>query len=169
MGYTTEFRGQISVSPPLNAEEIAYLKKLNDTRRMNRTQGPYFVDGDGYMGQGGPKDGDTIIDANCPPRGQPGLWCHWVPTEDGKAIYWDGGEKFYDSAEWMAYVIDHFLKPGAIAKSALPFLQANHVCNGEIEAQGEDSSDRWYLIVKNNAVATQDAVFHRVGKPRRIA
>src|SRR6478735_9098142 len=118
MGYTTEFSGQISVEPPLNAEEIAYLKRFAASRRMKRTQGPYHATDDGNFGQ---DDREGVLDYNEPPSGQPGLWCQWVPTDDGTAIEWDGGEKFYNSVEWMRYIIDHFLKPGAIAKNALPF------------------------------------------------
>ena len=147
MGYTTEFSGSISIEPPLNEDEIAYLEKFARTRRMNRKKGPYFVDGSGFAGQGHDPD---IIDCNQPPPGQPGLWCQWVP--DGDGIEWDGGEKFYDSAEWMKYIIDHFLRPGAHAASELPFLQANHTCNGVIKAQGEDIDDRWKLIVEDNEV-----------------
>jgi hypothetical protein len=153
VGYTTDFSGQINIEPPLNQEEVAYLKKFNETRRMDRENGPYFVDGSGFMGQGHDAD---VRNHNSPPKGQPGLWCQWVPTEDGTAIEWDGGEKFYSSKEWMAYLIDHFLKPGALAKDALPFLQANHVLNGVIKAQGEDMDDRWKLIVKDNIVMRVD-------------
>lgn len=152
MGYTTDFSGSIAVDPPLNAQEIQFLRKFSETRRMDRTKGPYFVDGSGFMGQDHEAD---IASYNSPPPGQPGLWCQWVPTEDGTAIEWNGAEKFYDSAEWMEYLIDHFLKPGCVAKDALPFLQANHVCNGAIKAQGEDMEDRWKLIVKANHVAVR--------------
>lgn len=148
MGYTTYFEGAVTVTPPLNAEEIAFLTKFNQTRRMHCQQGPYFVDRGGFMGQGS----EGVIDYNLPPEGQPGLWCQWRPTEDGTAIEWDGGEKFYDSPEWMKYIIEHFLAPGALAKSELPFLQANHVVNGTIEAQGEESDDRWDLVVQDNRV-----------------
>lgn len=151
MGYTTTFQGQIDIVPPLNQEEIDYLKKFSNSRRMLCDQGPYFVDRGGYCGQDA---GPDVIDYNRPPTGQPGLWCKWEPTEDGTAIEWNGAEKFYDSAEWMQYLIDHFLKPGAEAKDALPFLQANHVCIGAIKAQGEDMDDRWKLIVDNNVVTT---------------
>jgi len=147
MGYTTDFEGSVTVEPPLNEAEIAFLKKFNDTRRMNRKKGPYYVDGGGFAGQDQEED---IIDFNSPPRGQPGLWCQWVPTEDGTQLEWDGGEKFYESVKWMQYIIDHFLKPGAIAAAELPFLQANHVVTGEIFAQGEESSDKWKLVVENN-------------------
>ena len=152
MGYTTEFQGRIEIVPPLNQEEIDYLTKFNNTRRMNRRNGPYFVDGSGFMGQG--RD-DDIIDNNKPPAGQPGLWCQWVPTEDGTALVWDEGEKFYNSVEWMAYLIEHFLKPGALAMGQLPFLQG-HLLNGTIKAQGEDMDDRWKLVVTDNIVTCID-------------
>jgi hypothetical protein len=151
MGYTTEFSGQIDVVPPLDKDEIAFLKKFNQSRRMDREKGPYFVDGTDSYGQG--RDAD-IRNYNEPPEGQPGLWCQWVPTECGCAIEWDGGEKFYDSAEWMKYIVEHFLKPGALAIGKVPAIKGGHVLNGEIMAQGEDSDDRWKLIVKDNVVMT---------------
>ena len=151
MGYTTEFHGRIKGSPPLNAKETTFLNKFASTRRMDRENGPYFVNGSGFKGQDGD---DDVIDENRPPRDQPGLWCQWVASHTGKSIEWDGNEKFYDSVEWMRYIIDHFLRPDCLAKKELPFLQANHICNGEIEAQGEDLNDRWMLIVKDNVVST---------------
>jgi hypothetical protein len=148
MGYTTEFKGSISVSPPLSTEEIEFLKKFAGTRRMDRKKGPYFVDGTGFAGQGHDPD---IRDYNSPPPGQPGLWCQWVPNADGTAIEWDGGEKFYDSVGWMKYLVDHFIGSDPIAASELPFLKP-HVLNGVILAQGEDEDDRWHLVVADNVV-----------------
>lgn len=155
MGYHTTFSGSVQVSPPLNQQEIDFLTKFNETRRMDRTKGPYYVDNKGMMGQDHEPD---IRDYNSPPDGQPGLWCHWVPTADGTAIEWDGGEKFYDSPEWMQYLIDHFLGPNAKAKGELPFLQANHVLNGVIDAEGEEQGDVWVLVVKDNKVSTADSL-----------
>jgi hypothetical protein len=73
----------------------------------------------------------------------PGYYCQWEPTEDGTGIKWDENEKFYDSVPWMAYIIDTFLAP------------AGHVVNGTIDAQGEDSEDRWRLVVRDNVVSKQ--------------
>ncbi len=169
MGYTTDFFGSVAVVPPLNAEEIAFLKKFAGTRRMKCEQGPYYVDRGGVAGQGEMGHGDpSVIDYNRPPEGQPGLWCQWVPSDDGESIAWDEGEKFYDSPEWMKYLIDHFLKPGALAKPSLPFLQANHTVNGTIEAEGEDSNDRWALIVKDNDVFTADAEAVKYSNPQPV-
>jgi len=164
MGYTTEFDGRVSVSPPLNRHEIVYLLKFAATRRMDRTRGPYFVDGSGPFGQG--RD-DDIQNFNQPPTGQPGLWCQWEPTEDGTAIRWNGEEKFYDSADWMTYVIDTFLKPGAVLASELASPEPghhypeefrhftfDHELNGVIDARGEDDDDQWQLVVTRNTVTS---------------
>ena len=84
-------------------------------------------------GMAGQDHEPDIIDYNSPPKGQPGLWCQWVPTHDGKFIVWDGNEKFYNSAEWMTYLIEHFIGDRPKAKKELPFLQG-HTCNGRILA-----------------------------------
>ena len=163
MGYTTDFSGSVAVVPALNAEEIAYLKKFAQSRRVQSTQGPYFVDRSGDFGQGP----EGVTDCNSPPDGQPGLWCQWVPTDDGSAIEWDGGEKFYNAPEWMKYIIEHFIGPSPKAKVALPFLQG-HTCNGEIEAQGEESDDKWLLIVKDNIVSIAESKPTEYGEPTPV-
>lgn len=165
MGYTTDFSGQIAIEPPLSAEEIAYLQKFNRTRRMNTTKGPYYVERGGDFGQSHDAD---VIDYNHPPEGQPGLWCNWTPTDDGTAIEWDGGEKFYDSPEWMQYLIDHFIGHAPIAGPQLPFLKT-HTLNGRIEAVGEDPDDRWVLIVEDNVVKVADALPLAYGDPKPVS
>lgn len=149
MGYTTKFEGSISVSPPLSAEEQDFLHMFSRTRHMKRAEGPYFADGKFGHGEND-CNSSTIPDCNQPDEIHPGLWCNWVPNDDGTAIEWDGGDKFYSSEEWMRFLIEHFLKPNHI--SDLPFLQ-EHTLNGEILAQGEEITDRWKLIVKDNIVS----------------
>lgn len=164
MGYTTTFDGEVTVEPPLNEHEIAYLNDFSGSRRMDREEGPYYA-------VPGPDFGQVktpgIRDYNGPPAGQPGLWCQWVPGDGGETIEWDGAEKFYDSAEWMTYLIDHFLKPGAVASQDLvasvkqdarfAHFTFDHVLYGEIFAQGEESSDTWKLVVRDNVVLTAQA------------
>ena len=67
MGYTTDFSGRVEITPPLNQAEIDFLKKFNNTRRMDRHNGPYFVDATGVAGQ---DDMPDVIDHNRPPQGQ---------------------------------------------------------------------------------------------------
>lgn len=157
MGYTTDFYGHFTVDPPLNQAEVHYLTKFARTRRMRTTHGPYYVDAPGFMGQD--PDPDTVLSYNAPPQGQPGLWCQWEPTEDGTAIVWDGREKFYNAPEWLKYLIDHFLKPGAEASRTsdpqFDDFTFDHIVNGEVSAQGEDPDDHWALISSGNRICVQ--------------
>jgi hypothetical protein len=158
MGYTTEFTGEFDVEPALKPEHIAYLKQFAETRRMKRDagiademedpireaaclpvgpEGSFFVGGGGCMGQ---DHDESIEDYNSPPVGQPGLWCHWVPTDDGKKIEWDLGEKFYKSDEWINYLIENFLDPWGYSVS------------GQVEFQGEEPDDYGYIEVVDGEV-----------------
>ena len=165
MGYTTDFDGQIDVVPPLNEKELAFLDKFAKTRRMDCEQGPYYVDRGGFAGQD--NNDPKIRDYNSPAEGQPSLWCQWVPSEEGDAIVWDEGEKFYESPEWMAYLIEHFLGKNPKAKSELPFLQG-HVLNGVISAQGEEPSDMWLLHVEDNVVSVEELIAEPSGNVQII-
>lgn len=169
MGYTTDFTGSVTIEPKLNPAEISYLNDFAKTRRVDRTGGPLYVGHDvpGYTDDFGQGEGtDLILNGNQPHKDQPGLWNQWVPTESGTEIEWDGGEKFYNAAEWMKYLVENLLAPSARPyldahmgeDPRLEFFTANHVVNGEIEAQGEDYNDRWALVVKDNAVAVAEAV-----------
>lgn len=155
MGYQTKFTGRVHITPPLNPQEIAYLTKFSETRRMAREAGPYFVYGTGDAGQN--RDAD-IQNYNSPPPGQPSLWCGWEPTEDGTAIEWDRREKFYRSTEWMRYLIEHFLKAGAHAEGQPGFedFTFDHTVAGVIHAEGEAQDDVWDLVVWDNHVWGQD-------------
>ena len=81
-------------------------------------------------------------------------------TEGGvSGITWheDGPSAAREAERWMAYLIDHFLKPGCSAAGELPFLRADHVCNGRIQCQGEDPDDLWAIEVRDNGVRTMVA------------
>jgi hypothetical protein len=152
MGYQTEFTGHVRVRPKLSASEIDYLIRFSESRRMLRRNGPYYIGG-GLFGQDTEPD---IIDYNDPALGQPGLWCKWAPTESGASIKWNGYEKFYDSAEWMLYLIQHFLRPLPLAFGKVPEIRGGHMVNGTIHAQGETEGDVWDLIVEDNIVYVKE-------------
>jgi hypothetical protein len=158
VGYTTSFHGHFSLDKPLAAEHKVYLEAFSDTRRMKRNSAktekmkdkrrkdaalPIGIDGGFYVGDqedfGQSKTSD-VLDYNSPPAGQPGLWCQWVPTEDGMGMEWNQSEKFYHYTEWLTYLIDNFLKPWG------------YVVNGNVSWTGEDSDDLGRIWVKNNVV-----------------
>lgn len=161
MGYTTDFSGEFKLDKPLAPEHLAYLTKFNETRRIQRDaqiaatlpdpervavglpvgpEGDFFVGGQGFMGQDGD---DSIVSYNSPPSSQPGLWCQWTPNDDGTAIVWDEGEKFYEYTEWLWYLVENFLKPW------------NYTLNGTVRWQGEDPDDKGVITVKNNEIKTR--------------
>jgi hypothetical protein len=155
MGYTTDFTGSFAVTPKLKEKHLTYLSNFSNSRRMKRNvrllnsdankdvglglgeDGGYYVHSEGkcYWEQG-----PAIVDYNSPPAGQPGLWCQWVPSEDGASIEWDGGEKFYNYVEWIEYLIEHFLEPWG------------YKLNGEVEWQGEDGGDFGEIAIEDNIV-----------------
>ena len=155
MGYTTEFKGKFLLNKALDQETYNFLKKLSETRRMKRNvsllpegyekynlenwgeEGEFFVDAGGLCGQ---DRESSIVDYNTPPITQPGLWCHWTPTEDKLAIKWDDGEKFYDYIEWIEYLIDKILKP------------RKYKLNGTVQWRGEEFDDIGEIQIKNNKV-----------------
>lgn len=163
MGYTTDFIGQLQFDNPLMPAQVAYIQAFNSTRRIKRdsakaetlkddlriavelpigNEGGYYV-GSYYDGNSGQNGDISTLNGNEPPKGQPGLWCQWTVSDDGSVLEWDGGEKFYNYVEWLQYLIDNF------------FNKWNAVLNGEIEWEGEDSSDRGKIIVYDNVVKTK--------------
>lgn len=162
MGYTTEFSGEFRLDRPLTEEQATYLRLFATTRRMGRhdtaiatspdpvreavglppgPEGAYFVGGPGFMGQ---EVDASVVNRNKPPSGQPSLWCQWTPTPDRTALVWDGNEKFYHYAEWLEYLIGHFLAPWG------------YTLNGTVKWVGEDPADSGVIEVENNRVTTRE-------------
>lgn len=158
MGYTTEFEGKFSATPSLKQIHIDYLNNFSEIRHMRRDveilemysdpireaaglpigiEGEFFINSFGYCGQ---DDDPSILDYNNESSTQPGLWCHWVISENGKYLEWDGGEKFYCYVEWLEYIIKNFLNPWG------------YVLNGSVKFQGEDEEDFGTIECKNNIV-----------------
>lgn len=168
MGYHTDFYGSFTITPPLPPERVEYLTKFSETRRMQRKpeiaehypdearakaglplgkEAGYYVGatGDSMSGYKDP----SVVDCNRPPQGQPGLWCQWIPTEDGTQLF-DCGEKFYDYVEWLEYLVEHF------------FDLWGHKLNGAIEWYGEDHDDRGVIYAKDNRIeAVESQIINR--------
>ena len=144
MGYTTDFSGRFELDKPLAPKMKKFLTLLNETRRMKRNvdeafgiEGEFFVFGTGNYGQ---DQDNSIVDYNQQPSTQPSLWCQWVPNEDGTAIEWDGGEKFYAYSEWLFYLINKILAPNG------------YTLNGTVIWQGEETGDVGKIHVVDNVV-----------------
>ena len=144
MGYQTDFTGAFEITPTLREEHRAFLVKFTETRRVARNVDPiYGVDGEWYVhgaGDFGQDHEPNITNYNEPPSTQPNLWCQWVSNEEGTALAWDGGEKFYHYAEWLKYLNEQYLKP------------RGYTLSGEVRGQGEEPTDIGLLRVVDGTV-----------------
>ena len=147
MGYSTDFDGEFTITPKLSSDDNTFLTKFSHTRRMARNvgveyghEGEFYVDGSGDFGQ--EKD-DTIIDFNRPPNTQPGLWCEWIPNDNGDALEWNGGEKFYNYTDWLQYLIGNVMTP------------RGYTLNGEVFWNGEYNDDFGKIVVLNNVMTVK--------------
>lgn len=87
----------------------------------------------------------SLADDGVSEAGAPGSYLQWVPTDDGMGLCWDLGEKFYDYAEWLQWLIDTRLGPWG------------HEVSGSVRWVGEDTSDIGALVVEGNKVSKQTA------------
>lgn len=165
MGYTTEFEGSFEFEKPLTDEMMHYINHFSTTRRTKRDvekiketypdwkklsfngdlgeDGEYFVGDSDWALDRFSRDvssDPSIIDYNEPPAKQPGLWCQWVVSLNGKHLKWDGNEKFYDYIEWLEYLINHFFTP------------SNIFMNGSVIWQGEKFGDIGKITVEHNKI-----------------
>ncbi|WP_436778234.1 hypothetical protein [Yinghuangia sp. YIM S09857] len=162
MGYSTDFSGRLTVTPPLNPAETAYLTAYAATRHQPRRSGPYTVAFDPAV----PDASDDPDETDCGPDPDlPNLWCDFRPTEDGTAIVWDGTEKTYSAEAWIRHLVDTFLRPGArlAAELAHPVpgrayphhlreFTFDHTVTGTLRAQGANPDDTWRIDVTDNRV-----------------
>jgi hypothetical protein len=172
MGISTTFEGRFKLDHPLSPEHSAYLVRFSQTRRVKWSvellkeradpvreaaglpigfEGSYFVGGESRPVW---KGGDpAVLDGNQPPAGQPGLWCLWTPTKDDTAIEWNGGDKFYSYTDWLAYLIDHFLKLWGYVLNGSVRGESDELSAWSEEAQAElPCIVRSEIVVHDNVV-----------------
>lgn len=155
MGYTTDFVGHIDIEPPLNDAEIEYLLAFSASRRFAR-ETPYDVPGNPRAETSA---GVEPARYNRPPKGQPDLWCDWQVCWDGCCMSWSGNEKSYAMVEWLRYVIDHFLRPGALAASDARFtgFTFDHTVTGTVVGCRRDNKELFLIRAADNVV-TQEVI-----------
>ncbi|QNN52384.1 hypothetical protein [Nocardioides mesophilus] len=160
MGYTTDFIGHLDIRPALNAAEIGYLTAFTTSRRWRRPSGPYAVPPRPEEDEPAPELGH---DFHVPADGQPGLWCDWQVCWDGCCLAYAGSERFSGVVEWLRYLLDHFLRPGAVVADGsvpgrVPAFDAftfDHVLDGLVVGSRRDNKQLFGIEVVDNHVTEQ--------------
>jgi hypothetical protein len=74
-------------------------------------------------------------------------------------LSYEGFEKFYAPVEWLRYLIEHFLKPGAEAsRTGHPDFAAftfDHVLDGMVVGCRRDNKELFAITVADNAVRSK--------------
>jgi hypothetical protein len=54
----------------------------------------------------------------------PGIWLQWklIEEENNFFLVWDNNEKFYNSFEWLVWIIDSFFTPNKIIANGTIYL-----------------------------------------------
>ena len=151
MGYSTDFVGNLTVTPRLNDHEIEYLNAFRQSRRCVRPGGPYEVPGNPRAESSADFEAEHYNELAA---GQPNLWCDWQVCWDGDCIAWDGTEKSYSMVPWLRYLINHFLKPGAKAEGHPGFEEFtfDHAVTGMVVGCRRDTKELFSVRVIDNRV-----------------
>ena len=104
MAYCTNFVGRFELNRQLTEAEYAYLLEFSYTNRIKRDCNifnlipdpireavglPLGIDGEYFVSSVKnfvPPDGGRVMYYYCPPISQPGLFCYWFPSLDGKHL-----------------------------------------------------------------------------------
>lgn len=152
MGYSTAYLGALRIEPPLNSQETAWLRAYQRSARSLQDD-PYSVPmNPGVIPQDHPevfqlKGGGSSFSA-ASQSGGPSP-CDWRPSTDGKWLHWVKSEKSNNAIPTLQFLINHFLRPGALAqgdgRAAFEAFTFDHVANGTIAAERDDGE--LFLIV----------------------
>ncbi len=154
MGVDTDYLGHVDVVPSLNEVEREYLWRFSRSIRRYRPDSPYAVV---------PEDPEQDMEArnrhvfDKALAAQPNAVCQWVPCRIGCCISWNGWGRFYDGPEWMRYLIDHFLRPGGLARSSgdqqFRDFTFDHQTNGVIVGEQRDNRELFVIRVQDSEVS----------------
>jgi hypothetical protein len=183
MGFSTNYLGRLDIEPPLNAAEVDWLTAFADVDRRHFTD-PYEVpmnpraftierDAERAAKASAPQparrrrrsepvDPFTTL---TPGDGSPYPHLDWVPCPTGCCLSWKHsrrGEKSRMAEPWLQYLIDHFLRPGALARTSnrpdFDDFTFDHVVHGTIAAERDDTRELWLISCADNEIETLQLV-----------
>lgn len=145
MGHSTRYLGHLDITPALNPSEVMWLRAYCRTHRALHPDDPYAVPmNPGAEHQDHPlaerlPGGGWVIGGS---TGEGLTRCDWSPTPDGRALCWVETEKSNTALTELRYLIDHFLRPEALAstdgREDFAEFTFDHTVAGTIASERED-------------------------------
>lgn len=152
--------------PPLLPQHTAYLRKFSQTRRVRRDseQAKFLPDADreqaalplgedaeffvGGLGFAGQQSDLSVVSNNVPPARQPGLWCGWIPNEEGTRLEFnfdiETAKDLDEAILWLSYLDNHF------------FNRWDYDLKGACEIYEPDEKDTVFLLLYKREVLIED-------------
>lgn len=172
MSSATQVHGQIDIRPVLNDEEQAYLAAFTMSPRVRGPGSDYDVPGNPAAAAArltqhappadrGSSAAEAAGDGSAEPEvatGQPSLWCPWTVCWEGCCLTLDPRRPVDHAGAWARYLIDHFLRPGAVAGTLgireLRAFSFDHRVDGVVLVHLDSSAEPTarLIVVTNNAV-----------------
>lgn len=151
VGYSTQYLGHLTIEPPLNEHEVEWLRAYAACAGPGRGRDPYDIPMNPRAGPTVHDDGRAnMTDEALVPFG----FCDFEPTVDGNALVWMESDKSNHAREWLPYLIDTFLRPGATAatsgREVFERFTFDHVVNGAMAAYRELDGRLFLHVVDDN-------------------
>ncbi len=170
MGFSTKYLGRLDIEPRLNESEVEWLRAFAAIDRRHYTE-PYEVAMNPRAVQierlqcdeaGEDRPDPDPFTSLVPLDGSPYPNLDWKPCPDGCCLVWDGTEKSRMAEASLQYLIDHFLRPGALAhtdrRPDFERFTFNHVVNGVIAAERDDTRELFLIVCEHNTIRRQTLV-----------
>lgn len=145
MGYPTDFIGYLHVTPPLNDSEIKLINSISRSIYLDqRASGPRAL-------------GEDVEAINAVKAAAPWGWSNWTACAKGCCLSYDGRDKANQMVQWLKYLMESFLVPGATAQSlaGASALTCDHVVNGMVVGSRRDNRELYSITVRNNTVEVE--------------
>jgi hypothetical protein len=191
MGFSTTYLGRLDIEPKLNPAEVEWLTAYAEVDRRHFTD-PYEVPMNPrafLIEQEHKREERYRLEAQAraakpatskrkrratrttpdpfttltPGDGSPYPHLDWKPCPTGCCLSWDSRtEKSRMAEPWLQYLIDHFLCPGALARTSgrpdFADFTFDHVLNGTIAAERDDTRELWLIVCRDNEIDTVQLV-----------
>lgn len=173
MGHGTNFLGHLDITPPLNDAEADWLRAFAEIDRRHYrdpydvAMNPRVVEQEDAHAARWTDDSTPDPFASLSPRdGTPYPHLPWVPCGLGCCLRWNGAEKSRMALEWLEYLTDHFLRPGAHAQTSgkpeFAHFTFDHEVNGTLACERDDTDELYLIRARDNTFDVETLVQPRV-------
>lgn len=161
VGFDTKYLGFLTITPPLNEDEVTWLRAWAEWIGVSDRDDLYDVPPNPRAAVAALFDRSAhgaVASSALAPRAVG----DWRVGTDGTFLRWEEQERSNNGELCISFLIDHFLRDGALAASsghpAFTRFTFDHELDGVIAAERNDLSQLYLIEVARNEVSTTTIV-----------